>query len=114
MKSFKSFIIEKLKVTNNNLNGSIEDADLVHIADMLSDYIGELAYQNDEDIENTIDELRNNTVCDCLSYWDNAIEEFIDFFNDNSAKKYDETELANILSTHDNELTEMVLKRLNR
>ena len=67
MKSFNKFIIEKLKISNR-------DADLLHIADMLSDYIGELAYQNDEDIENTIDELRNNTVCDCLSYWDNAIE----------------------------------------
>ena len=36
MKSFKSFITEKLKVTNNNL----DNTDLVHIADMLSDYIG--------------------------------------------------------------------------
>ena len=107
MKSFKSFITEKLKVSNR-------EADLLHIADMLSDYIGELAYQNDEDIENTIDELRNNNVCDCLSYWNDSIEDFIDFFNNNSVKKYNEKELETILIDHDNELTEMVLKRLNR
>ena len=107
MKSFKSFITEKLKVTNNNL------VDLEHIASLLKDFIEELAYQNDEEIENTIDELTNN-VYDCLSYWDNAIESFIEYFDDNSNKKYDEKELDNILNHYSKELTEMVLKRLNR
>lgn len=112
MKSFKSFIIEKLKVVNNNLDDSIAEDELEHIADMLSDFIEELAYQNDEDIENTIDELKDYNVYDCLSYWDNAIEDFIDFFNNNSVKKYDEKELDNILSDHANELTEIVLRKL--
>ena len=107
MKSFKSFITEKLKVSNR-------EADLIHIADMLSDYIEELAFQNDEDIENTIDELKHDSVYNCLSYWNDSIEDFIDYFNNTSVKKYDEKELENIIIDHDNELTEMVIKYLNQ
>ena len=110
MKSFKSFITEKLKVTNNNL----DDNDLEHIADMLSDYIEELAFQNDANIEDTIDELKDYTVCNCLSYWNDSVEDFIEYFNNTSVKKYNAKELETILTDHDNELTEMVLINLNR
>jgi len=109
MKSFKNFITEKLKITSN----SIEDPDLVHIADMLSDYIEELAYQNDANIEDTIDELKDYNVYDCLSYWNDSVEDFIQYFNNNSVKKYDEAELVDILTDHANELTEMVIINLN-
>jgi len=114
MKLFKSFINEKLKITHNNLSNSIKDNDLEHIADMLSDYIEELARQNNEDIENRIDELKDYTVYNCLSYWNDAVEDFIQYFNNNSVKKYNVKELETILIDYDNELTEMVLIYLNR
>lgn len=112
MKSFKTYIIEKLKVSNN-LTDDITEVELDYIASLLADFIEELAYQNDEEIENTIDELKHNNVYDCLSYWDNAIESFIEYFNDNSNKTYDEKELVSILSDHANELTEIVLRKLD-
>lgn len=111
MKAFKTYIFEKLKVVND-LTDAIAEDELEHIASLLKDFIEELAYQNDEEIENTIDELTNNNVYDCLSYWDNAIEDFIDFFNNNSVKKYDEKELDNILNHYAKELTEIVLRKL--
>lgn len=112
MKAFKTYIFEKLKVSNNSADAITED-ELDYIASLLADFIEDLAYQNDEDIKNTIYELTNNNVYDCLSYWDNAIESFIEYFDDNSNKKYDEKELVDILSDHANELTEIVLRKLN-
>jgi hypothetical protein len=112
MKSFKSFITEKLKVTNNN--HSINDDDLEHIADMLSDYIEELARQNNANIEDIIDELKEYTVYNYFSYWNYSVEEFIQYFNNNSVKKYNEKELENIITDYDNELTEKVVIYLNR
>ena len=114
MKSFKIFITEKLKVTNNNLSYSVKDADLKHIANMLSDYIKFLARQNDKDIENIINELKHNTIYDCLSSLHDSVEEFIHFFNINSVKKYNEKELEMIISDYENELVEMLVIDLNR
>lgn len=111
MKSFKTYIFEKLKVSGKLADAITED-ELEHIASLLKDFIEELSYQNDEEIENTIDELTNNNVYDCLSYWDNAIESFIEYFDDNSNKKYDEKELDNILNHYSKELTEIVLRKL--
>lgn len=113
MKSFKTYIFEKLKVSNNQAD-DITEVELDYIASLLADFIEDLAYQNDEDIENTIDELTNNNVYDCLSYWDNGIESFIEYFDDNSNKKYDEKKLEAILNDYAKELTEIVLRKLPR
>ena len=109
MKSFKSFITEKLKVTTNN------PIELKHIANMLSYYIKALAFQNDATIKDIIDKIKEYTVYNCLSYWDGSVEEFIQYFNNNSVKKYNNTkELEMILADYNNELAEMVLINLNR
>ena len=108
MKSFKSFIIEKLKVTNNN--HSINDDDLEHIADMLSDYIEELARQNNANIEDIIDELKEYTVYNYFSYWNYSVEEFIQYFNNNSVKKYNEKELEMIISDYENDFLRVYLR----